>query len=78
MSNKITGLKYSVKTNGNSRNIKRKKKDSIKYKKKSCPKEIFEFITGCKHPLIASGATTIGRASSAPDKINTGITKLGR
>jgi hypothetical protein len=35
----------------------------------SCEEEILESITGCKHPLIASGATTIGSARRAPEKI---------
>jgi hypothetical protein len=47
------------------------KKDLINSTKKSCTKEIFESITGCKHPLIASGATTIGSSSRTPNKINT-------
>jgi hypothetical protein len=38
-------------------------------KEKSCAKEIFESIKGCKHPLIASGATTIRSAGRTPDKI---------
>jgi hypothetical protein len=38
---------------------------------------IFESITGCEHPIIASGATTIRSASRAPDKINTRPMKLG-
>jgi hypothetical protein len=54
------------------------KKDSINSEKKSCTKEIFESITGCKHPLIASGATPIRSASLAPDEINTRIMKLER
>jgi hypothetical protein len=29
----------------------------------------FEPIKGCKHPLIAPGATPIGSASRAPDEI---------
>jgi hypothetical protein len=29
----------------------------------------FEPIKGCKHPLIALGATPIGSASHAPDEI---------
>jgi hypothetical protein len=69
------GLKYSVKSNED----KGREKDSINYKKrKSCPEEIFESITGCKHPppLIASGATTIGSASRAPNEINTKIMEL--
>jgi hypothetical protein len=37
-------------------------------KKKSCAKEIFESINGCKHPLIASGATPIRIAGRAPEK----------
>jgi hypothetical protein len=37
--------------------------------KKSCVKKIFESIKGCKHPLIASGATLIWIASHAPDEI---------
>jgi hypothetical protein len=28
-----------------------------------------ESLKGCKHPLIASGATTIGSAWRAPDKL---------
>jgi uncharacterized protein Yka (UPF0111/DUF47 family) len=47
-------------------------------KKKSCAKEIFESIKGCKHPLIASGATTIGSAGRAPDRIIARIKKLER
>jgi hypothetical protein len=30
---------------------------------------IFEPIKGCKHPFIASGATSIGSAGRAPDEI---------
>jgi hypothetical protein len=40
--------------------------------KKSCVKKIFDFfepIKGCKHPLIALGATPIGSAGRAPDEI---------
>jgi hypothetical protein len=37
-------------------------------KKKSCVKEILESINGCKHPLIASGATPIGSAGRTPDE----------
>jgi hypothetical protein len=37
--------------------------------KKSCVKEIFESIKGCKHPLIASRATPIGSTGCAPDEI---------
>jgi hypothetical protein len=37
--------------------------------KKSCVKEIFESIKGCKHRLIASGATPIWSAGRAPDEI---------
>jgi hypothetical protein len=40
-------------------------------KKKSCVKKIFEHINGCKHPLIASGATPIGSTGRAPDEIKT-------
>jgi hypothetical protein len=29
----------------------------------------FESIKGCKHPLIASGATTIGSARRTPDEL---------
>jgi hypothetical protein len=54
------------------------KKDSINSKKGSCTKEIFESVTGCKHPLIASGTTPIESASRAPDEINTRIIKLER
>jgi hypothetical protein len=31
--------------------------------------EALESIIGCKHPLIASGAITIGSARRAPDEI---------
>jgi hypothetical protein len=41
--------------------------------KKVTPKKILESIKGCKHPLIASGATTIRSARRAPDEI---ITKI--
>jgi hypothetical protein len=34
-----------------------------------CEEEILESIKGCKHPLIASGATNIGSARRAPDEI---------
>jgi hypothetical protein len=37
--------------------------------KKSCVKEIFESIKGCKHPLIASGATPIESVGSTPDEM---------
>jgi hypothetical protein len=57
---------------------KREKKNLVNSTKKSCTKEIFESIIGCKHPLIASGATPIESASRAPDEINTRITKLDR
>jgi hypothetical protein len=40
-------------------------------KKKSCVKKIFEPIKGCKHSLIASGATPIESAGRAPDEIKT-------
>jgi hypothetical protein len=35
-------------------------------------------MKGCKHPLIASGATPIGSAGRAPDKINARRKKLKR
>jgi hypothetical protein len=57
---------------------RREKKNLINSTKKSCAKEIFESIISCKHPLTASGATTIGSASRAPDGINTRITKMER
>jgi hypothetical protein len=41
--------------------------------KKVMEKKILESIKGYKHPLIASGATTIGSARRAPDEI---ITKI--
>jgi hypothetical protein len=41
--------------------------------KKVMEKKILESIKGCKHPLIASGATTLGSARRAPDEI---ITKI--
>jgi hypothetical protein len=66
------GLKYSIKSNGN----KRRRRIQYIAKRKSCPEEIFESITGCKHPLIALGATTIGSADRAPDEINTRIMEL--
>jgi hypothetical protein len=50
----------------------RKKEDLLSFKNnnnKSCAKEIFESIKGCRHPLIASGATPIGSAGRAPKKI---------
>jgi hypothetical protein len=31
--------------------------------------KILESIKGCKHPLIASGATTMGVARRAPNKL---------
>jgi hypothetical protein len=40
-------------------------------KNKSCVKKIFKPIKGCKHPLIASGATPIGSTCRAPDEIKT-------
>jgi hypothetical protein len=46
----------------------RRKIYSVK-KERSCAKEIFESTKGCKHPLIASGATSIGSAGRAPNKI---------
>jgi hypothetical protein len=59
---------------------KYKGKRLIQYhsKKRSCAEEILESITGCKHPLIASGATTIGSTGRAPDKISTRIMQLER
>jgi hypothetical protein len=44
-----------------------------KGKEKMCEEDIrfFEPIKGCKHPLIPSGATPIGSAYRAPDKIET-------
>jgi hypothetical protein len=49
---------------------RRKAKEVYCYaRKKSCAEEILESIIGCKHPLIASGATTIGSARHAPDEI---------
>jgi hypothetical protein len=36
--------------------------------KKRYVKEIFESIIGCKHPLIASGATPIGSAGREPNE----------
>jgi hypothetical protein len=47
-------------------------------RKRSCAEEVLESITCSKHPLIASGATTIGSARRAPDKISTKIMQLGR
>jgi hypothetical protein len=38
-------------------------------RKISCEEEILESIIGCKHPLIASGATTIGSSRRALDEI---------
>jgi hypothetical protein len=48
---------------------RREKKNLINSKKKSCAKEIFESIIGCKHPLIASGATTMGALVAHPTKL---------
>jgi hypothetical protein len=47
-------------------------------RKNGCAKEIFESIKGCKHPLIASGATPIESASHAPDEIKARKKKLKR
>jgi hypothetical protein len=54
------------------------KKGLLSFRKPSCAKEIFECMNGCKHPLIASGATTIGSAGRTPDKIIARIKKLER
>jgi hypothetical protein len=49
-----------------------KQKEVYRYARKiSCEEEILESIIGCKHPLIASGATTIGGARRAPNEIRT-------
>jgi hypothetical protein len=48
--------------------IKEEKKNPPK-NQKAMQKKIFESIKGCKHPLIASVATTIGSAKSAPNKL---------
>jgi hypothetical protein len=49
----------------------RKAKEDYRYARKinGCEEEILESIKGWKHPLIASGATTIGSARRAPDEI---------
>jgi hypothetical protein len=43
----------------------------LKGKEKLCEEDMwfFEHIKGCKHPLIALGATLIGSAGRAPDEI---------
>jgi hypothetical protein len=47
-------------------------------KKKSCAKEIFQSINGCKHPLIASGANSIGSAGRAPENIKAKNKEAGK
>jgi hypothetical protein len=47
-----------------------KKKFAILQGKKQCGRRIiFKSIKGCKHPLIASGATTIGSTWRTPDEL---------
>jgi hypothetical protein len=46
-----------------------KKKFAILQEKIAMQKKVFEAIKGYKHPLIASGATTIGSARRAPDEL---------
>jgi hypothetical protein len=71
------GLNDSVKTEMKIRWSKKQwEKEGLK--RKSCAKKIFESIKGCKYPLIASGATTIGSADRAPDKIIARIKKSGK
>jgi hypothetical protein len=53
--------------------IKEKREIINPSRKKVTPKKILESIKGCKHPLIASAATTIESARRAPDEI---ITKI--
>jgi hypothetical protein len=55
---------------------KKRRKIHYRSKKRSCAKGIFESIKGCKHPIIASGATTIRSTSRAPNEMNTRIMKL--
>jgi hypothetical protein len=53
----------------NSGKKQRKTKEVHHHSRKiSCEEEILESITGCKHPLIASGATTIGSARRTPNE----------
>jgi hypothetical protein len=63
---KVQALSFRPEEKGNSR----KAKEDYRYSRKiSYEEEILESITGCKHPLISSGATTIGSARRAPNEI---------
>jgi hypothetical protein len=64
-------IRWYGKNNGRKRFIKFQRRKAMQRKK-------FESIKGYKHPLIASGATTIGSACCAPDKIIARIKKLER
>jgi hypothetical protein len=71
------GPKGSVKEREKDHMVKHKKDGRRIFKvskgKKSYVKKIFEPIKGCKHPLIASGATPIGSAGRATDEIETRV-----
>jgi hypothetical protein len=74
---KLRASKFRPKEWKQWKNIKEKDRFIIIQEKEVVQKKYLS-ITGCKHPLIASGATTIGSASHAPDEISTRIMQLER
>jgi hypothetical protein len=66
------GLRYFAQNKErNSGRIYKGRKREIRNpsRKKVMQEKILESIKGCKHPLIASGATTMGVARRAPNKL---------